>query len=487
MKKFEPTFESLRQFECPKWFKDAKFGIWSHWGPQSVPMYGDWYARTMYIEGSDAYKYHLRHYGHPSEFGYKDLCELWKAEKFDPDALMDLYVRAGAKYFVAQAVHHDNFFNYDSKVNKFNSVNVGPKKDICMEWKKAAEKHGLPFGLTEHLAASFSWFAVNKGADKKGPYAGIPYDGNDPDCPFYYNNKEHYVENTQDPYAVVPWYTQNEDFHRYWLDSMKELIDKFEPDLLYSDGALPFHLYWGAEKTDDSNPYAEGLEAVSYLYNKSIEKYGENRAVYNQKERAKEIYSVGILDIEKSQLSEISSDVWQTDTCIGNWFYDVRQDYKTPGHIIEMLVDIISKNGVMLLNILQRPDGSIDKEAVYILEELEKWFKICAEAVYETEPWRVAAEGDSAVIINKFQEDRVVWRDSDFRFVKKDNFVYAYIMATPESRVSVIKSFTENEKIKSVTLLGYGKVEFSQAFGVLTVKLPAEMPTSYTNCLKIEL
>ncbi|MBQ5602599.1 MAG: alpha-L-fucosidase [Clostridia bacterium] len=487
MKKFEPTFESLRQFECPKWFKDAKFGIWSHWGPQSVPMYGDWYARAMYIEGSDAYKYHLRHYGHPSEFGYKDLCELWKAEKFDPDALMDLYVRAGAKYFVAQAVHHDNFFNYDSKVNKFNSVNVGPKKDICMEWKKAAEKRGLPFGLTEHLAASFSWFAVNKGADKKGPYAGVPYDGNDPDCPFYYDNKEHYVENPQDPYAVVPWYTQNEDFHRYWLDSMKELIDKFEPDLLYSDGALPFHLYWGAEKTDDSNPYAEGLEAVSYLYNKSIEKYGENRAVYNQKERAKEIYSVGILDIEKSQLSEISSDVWQTDTCIGNWFYDVRQDYKTPGHIIEMLVDIISKNGVMLLNILQRPDGSIDKEAVYILEELEKWFKICAEAVYETEPWRIAAEGDSAVIINKFQEDRVAWRDSDFRFVKKDNFVYAYIMAAPESRVSVIKSFTENEKVRSVTLLGYGKVEFSQAFGVLTVKLPAEMPTSYTNCLKIEL
>ena len=487
MKKFEPTFESLRQFECPKWFKDAKFGIWSHWGPQSVPMYGDWYARTMYIEGSDSYKYHLRHYGHPSEFGYKDLCELWKAEKFDPDALMDLYVRAGAKYFVAQAVHHDNFFNYDSKVNKFNSVNVGPKRDICMEWKNAAKKHGLPFGLTEHLAASFSWFAVNKGADKKGPYAGVPYDGNDPSCPFYYNNKEHYVENTQDPYAVVPWYTQNEDFHRYWLDSMKELIDKFEPDLLYSDGALPFHLYWGAEKTDDSNPYAEGLEAVSYLYNKSIEKYGENRAVYNQKERAKEIYSVGILDIEKSQLSEISSDVWQTDTCIGNWFYDVRQDYKTPGHIIEMLVDIISKNGVMLLNILQRPDGSIDKEAVYILEELEKSFKICAEAVYETEPWRVAAEGDSAVIINKFQEDRVAWRDSDFRFVKKDNFVYAYVMAAPKSRISVIKSFTENEKIKSVTLLGYGKVEFSQAFGVLTVKLPAEMPTSYTNCLKIEL
>lgn len=486
MKKFEPSFESLTQFECPKWFKDAKFGIWSHWGPQSVPMFGDWYARKMYIEGSDCYKYHLRHYGHPSEFGYKDICKLWKAEKFDADALMDLYYRAGARYFVAQAMHHDNFFNYDSKVNGFNSVNIGPERDICMEWKNAAKKRGLPFGLTEHLGASFSWWAVNKGADKYGPYAGVPYDGNDPDCPFYYDNGEHYDKNSES-YKVDPWYTQNEKFHQYWLDTMKELIDRFEPDLLYSDGALPFGTHWENTSTYVSNAYSKGLTAVSYLYNKSIEKHGENRAVYTQKDRSKQIYSVGVLDIEKSQLAGISPDVWQTDTCIGNWFYDVRQDYKKPGHIIEMLIDIISKNGVMLLNILQRPDGSIDKEAVYILEELEKWFKICAEAVYATEPWRVAAEGESAVIINRFQEDKVAWRSSDFRFVSKDNFVYAYMMAVDENRTAVIKSFNESEKVKSVTLLGHGKVEFSQAFGILTVKLPEEMPTNYTNCLKIEL
>ena len=129
--KFEATFDSLYGYECPAWFNDVKFGIWSHWGPQSVPMCGDWYAKNMYIEGSDQYKYHVRHYGHPSKFGYKDICKLWKAEKFDPDALMDLYYKAGARYFVAQATHHDNFFNYDSKVNRMNSVNVGPGKDIC--------------------------------------------------------------------------------------------------------------------------------------------------------------------------------------------------------------------------------------------------------------------------------------------------------------------------------------------------------------------
>ena len=159
--KFSPSFESLTQYRCPDWFLDAKFGIWSHWGPQSVPMFGDWYARNMYIQGSPQYLYHLRHYGHPSKFGYKDLCALWKAEKFDPDALMDLYVKAGARYFVGQDIHHDHFFNYPSKLNRFNSMEVGPHKDICGMWKAAADKRGLPFGLTEHLGASFSWWRVN--------------------------------------------------------------------------------------------------------------------------------------------------------------------------------------------------------------------------------------------------------------------------------------------------------------------------------------
>ena len=143
-KQYKPTFESLYEYQCPEWFRDAKFGIWSHWGPQSVPMYGDWYARNMYIEGTPQYLYHIRHYGHPSKFGYKDLVKLWKAENFDPEGLMDLYYKAGARYFMSQASHHDHFFNYASKLNRFNSVDVGPHKDICGLWQKAAQNITFP-------------------------------------------------------------------------------------------------------------------------------------------------------------------------------------------------------------------------------------------------------------------------------------------------------------------------------------------------------
>ncbi len=165
---FSPDWDSPGAFQCPDWFCDAKFGIWSHWGPQSVPMFGDWYARNMYIQGSPQYLYHLRHYGHPSRVGYKDICRLWKAEAFDPDELMVLYRRAGARYFVGQAMHHDHFFNFPSRLNRFNSVQVGPGKDICGLWKAASDRQGMPFGLTEHMGASFSWWRVNKWSDTHG-------------------------------------------------------------------------------------------------------------------------------------------------------------------------------------------------------------------------------------------------------------------------------------------------------------------------------
>lgn len=470
-KKFAASFESLYEYTCPQWFRDVKFGIWSHWGPQSVPMYGDWYARNMYIEDSPQYRYHVRHYGHPSKFGYKDICKLWKAEKFDPEALMELYYKAGARYFVAQATHHDNFFNYASKVNRMNSVNVGPGKDICALWKAAADKYNMPFGLTEHLAASFSWWQGNKGCDKYGPYAGVPYDGNDPEYrDFYHDNYEH-------PNGNTPWLTSNTKFMEYWTAAVNEMIDTFHPDLLYSDSELPF----GGEF------YQVGLDAVARLYNTSIDQNGENRAVYTQKNRDPKIFKVGTLDIEKSQLPGIQPDPWETDTCIGNWFYDVRQEYKKPGHIIEMLIDIVSKNGTMLLNVLQKPDGTIDDWAVYILEEIAKWYAIASEGIYGTRPWRIFGEGDSKVIIDGFKEVAVPWNSSDYRFTSKGKDVYAFMMRAPESRVAVIKSFTPDEKVSAVKLLGGDALPFSQSFGVLTVKLPEKLPTEYTNCLKITL
>ena len=480
---FEPTFESLRTYTAPDWFRDAKFGIWSHWGPQSVPMFGDWYARNMYVEGTPQYEYHLRHYGHPSKFGFKDICALWKAEKFDPEGLMEKYRRAGARYFMAQATHHDHFFNYDSAVNRMNSVKVGPHKDILALWQAAAQKYGMPFGISEHLGTSFSWWRVNKGCDKYGPYAGVPYDGCDPAWQdFYHANQEHYAE---DPGGCVPWYTTNKKYHEYWLRCVTEMIERFHPDLLYTDGALPFGECQKDDPSDqDPGVYACGLQAVARLYNASIDRYGENRAVYLQKDRRPEIYGVGVLDIEKSQLPGIMPEPWHTDTCIGNWFYDVHYPYKRPDQIIEMLVDIISKNGVMLLNILQRPDGTIDEDADYILDKIGGWFAVCGEAVYGTRPWRVFSEGDTFVRIEGFREDKTDWTPSDIRFVQKDGAVYAFLMGARGGETLALRSF-RNQEIHGAELLGYGPVPFRKEFGVLLVSLPDRLPAFCANALKI--
>ena len=491
---FKATFDSLYEYECPDWFRDAKFGVWSHWGPQSVPMCGDWYARNMYIQDSPQYLYHLRHYGHPSKFGYKDICNLWKAENFDPDGLMDLYYKAGARYFVAQAMHHDHFFNYDSGLNRMNSAKVGPQKDICALWQKAAQRHNLPFGLTEHLGATFSWWKVNKWSDAYGPFAGVPYDGNDPEYrDFYMDNYEHAGDKNP---ASSPWYTKNEKHHAYWISVMKELVDRFSPELLYSDGSLPFGDHWhsgdqGTNAFDEA--YRYGLEAVAYLYNASIAKNGKNNAVYLQKDRRPEIHKVGIMDIEKSQLPGIAERPWHTDTCIGNWFYDAKMPFKKPGHIIEMIVDIASKNGSMLLNILQRPDGSIDDEAKFILDEIGGWFNVCGEAIYGTRPYKVFGEGGVKAVIEGFREEKASWGGDDFRYTQKAGNIYAFIMGPDESRICVLRSLSD-ERVKSVRLLdgsagaaGGRPVEFAQNYGVLTVKLPPELPQKYTNCLKLEI
>ena len=479
--RFEPTFESLRTYEAPAWFRDAKFGVWSHWGPQSVPMFGDWYARNMYIEGTPQYEYHVRHYGHPSKFGYKDLCALWKAEKFDPEALAEKYYKAGARYLMTQGTHHDHFFNYNSKINRMNSVNVGPGKDILALWKKAADRLGMPFGISEHLGASFSWWRVNKGCDKSGPYAGVPYDGNDPAyLDFYHDNKAYIGE---DPETFEPWYTPDEKYRDYWQRCVAEMIDTFHPDLLYTDGVLPFGDHW--EKPFCApEEYRRGLETVAKLYNTSIADHGENRAVYLQKDRRPEIFKVGVLDIEKSQLPGIMPDPWHTDTCIGNWFYDVHYPYKRPEQIIEMLVDIISKNGCMLLNILQRPDGTIDDDAEFILDQIGKWFAVNSEAVYGTRPWRVFGEGETRVKIEGFTENKTDWNRSDFRFVQKDGAVYAFMMNAAGGDTAVLRSFAD-QPVRSVELLGAGPVPFVREMGVLLVRLPDRLPSICANVLKI--
>jgi alpha-L-fucosidase len=476
---FEPSWESLREYVCPEWFRDAKFGIWSHWGPQSAPMFGDWYARNMYRQGTDQYLHHWRVYGHPSKHGWKDVVKTWKAENFDPDGLMQLYADAGARYFFAQAVHHDNFDNWDSAHNPWNSVKVGPKKDIVGLWQAAAQKLGMHFGVSEHLGATFSWWSHNKGHDTTGPYAGVPYDGNDPAY------EDFYLPNHDQPRVAQQgenWYTQDTWWHERWFDRIKDLIDKYNPDLLYSDGAVPFGKY--------------GMGIIAHLYNSNAARHGgQNLAVYNQKDRNPAVYKVGVLDIERNVLGDSFRYPWQTDTCVGGWFYDVRRIYKTSQQVIEMLVDIVAKNGNLLLNFTQLPDGTLDDECLSIVSDMAVWNKVNAEGIYGTRPWHIAMEGKTNAPQDRFREEQLPWTPEDYRFTSNGKVIYAFQMAWPEEGQALIKSFTTGSggyrlhvaEIENVELLGYGgKLAFEHTGAGLEIRgLPDASPVQCAHCFKI--
>jgi alpha-L-fucosidase len=475
---YEASFESLRQFRCPDWFRDAKFGIWSHWGAQSVPRQGDWYARNMYIPGTAAYRHHWRTYGHPSKSGYKDIVTRWKAERFDPDALADLYARAGARYLVAQAVHHDHFLNYPSAIHRWNAGAMGPGKDIVGLWHDAARARGLRFGITEHLGATYTWMARSKGADTVGPYAGVPYDGNDPEFEDLYLPGPVGRDRSTGAAVQDPWYTSDPWWHRRWLDLATEMIDRYRPDLFYTDGPLPF----------GDGAFESGLRAVSRLYNTSAAGHdGENQAVYNQKGRGPDLEAIGVLDVERSQEPDVRPFVWQTDTCVGQWFYDDRAEYKTPGHVIELLIDVVAKNGNLLLNIPQLPDGTIDEECTFLLEELAGWIAVCGEGIHGTRPFRVSGEGPSQVAIEGFREDAVAWTAQDYRFTRRDRTLYAFQMRWPADGRAVITSLDPGERVSAVRLLGGGELPFEQRAGQLTITLPPRLPTRYPHCLALQL
>ena len=500
---FEPTWESLAGYRCPGWFRDAKLGIWSHWGPQSVPMYGDWYARHMYMEGHPQYLYHWRVYGHPSKMGYKDIVKRWKAERFDPNGLMELFVKAGAKYFVAQATHHDNFDNWNSEYQSWNSVKVGPKKDIVGLWRDAAKAFNLPFGVTEHLERTYRWGSFSKGCDQSGPYAGVPYDGSDPAfADLYMDNADAYEwfkkEVTKRKGTLVPnkpWWNETDPdcidvrrsvqqtfpspewWKQRWYDRVKDVLDKYQPELLYSDSSLPFEGY--------------GLNIVAHLYNSSMKRNGENLGVYNMKTRDEKVYSIGVLDLERTMKQEIFPPPWQTDTSVGDWFYNVRDVYKTAKEVIELLVDIVSKNGNLLLNFPQRPDGSLDDECLHILSGMAGWIKINGEGIYGTRPWRVSGEGADATSEDRVREDALsarMWSTQDFRFTEKGGKVYAFQFKRPEDGKVRIRSFFQKsgERARAVDLLGYnGSLSFQQDSEGLHIQLPPEEAPMFVHCFRI--
>ncbi len=392
---FQGNLDSLKQYECPDWFRDAKFGIWAHWGPQAVPMMGDWYAKHMYVQGHPQYEHHLATYGHPSEHGYQEIIALWKAEKWDPDRLMALYKKAGARYFVSMGSHHDNFYLWNSKLHEWNAVNMGPHRDVVGEWQKAAQKYGLRFGVSEHLGASFTWFQPSHGADKTGPKAGVPYDGADPK----YQDLYHFPAQPDD----TGWYSKDPRWQQQWFERIKELVDNYHPDLLYTDGGVPF----GNEV---------GTSLIAHLYNSdAARRGGKLDVVYTCKQKSEGRW---VEDLERGVMPKINPYPWQTDTSIGDWYYNKNWKFRPVNWTIHMLVDIVSKNGNLLLNVVQRPDGSLDPEVETALEELADWIAVHGEAIYDTRPWLVYGEGGIRYKGGHFEED-FNYTAQDIRFTTK--------------------------------------------------------------------
>ena len=479
---FTGSMDSLTNYSCPDWFRDAKFGIWAHWGPQSVPMEGDWYARKMYIAddvdkktgkhtGPTAdYKDHLARYGHPSTNGWKDIVPLWKAEKWEPEKLMELYKQAGAKYFVSMGSHHDNFFLWHSKLHQWNSVLVGPHRDVVGEWQAAAKKNGLPFGVSEHLGASFWWFQVAHGSDPSGPFAGVPYDGANS------NNWDLYHFPAAD---TNRWYSNDPRWHQQWYDEIKELVDNYQPDLLYSDGGVAF-----------GPTNIVGMSQIANLYNDSIQHHhGRQMAVYNCKQISGGLW---VQDYERGGGSTIDLYPWQNDTSIGDWFYNKHWKYQPLSWTVRMLVDIVSKNGNLLLNVVLRPDGSLDPEAETMLHELADWTAVNGEAIYGSRPWLIYGEGSSKVERSgNFNDTKVAYSAKDIRFTTKGRTLYAIALGWPEESKLTIHALAKRDngsvnKIKRVELLGYkGKLKFTQTVQGLTVELPDKKISDLTCSLKI--
>lgn len=465
---FQPTLDSLKQYKTPEWFRDAKFGIWAHWGPQAVPMDGDWYARGMYEPGNKHYKYQLEHYGHPSTNGYKDIIPLWKAEKWDPDRLMALYKKAGARYFVSMGSHHDNFYLWKSKLHRWNALNMGPHRDVVGDWQKAARKYGLKFGVSEHLGASFTWFQSSHRADKEGPFAGVPYDGADPK----YQDLYHFPAEPGDN----AWYSRDPRWHQQWFDRIKELVDNYQPDLLYTDGGVPF----GNEV---------GLSMIAHLYNSSASRHhGKPEVVYTCKQKSEGRW---IEDLERGVMPRINPDPWQTDTSIGDWYYNRDWKFRPVSWTIHMLADIVAKNGNLLLNVVQRPDGSLDPEVERDLETLAAWNAINGEAIFGTRPWLVYGEGPVRAKGGHFKED-FAYTAGDIRFTTKGKTLYAIALGWPDNGRLLVRSLAKPvaqdiNNISSIRLLGYkGKLQWRQSPEGLTVNMPAQKPSDYAVTLKLE-
>ena len=490
---YRPRWESLLQYEAPEWYRDAKFGIWAHWSPQCVPEDGDWYARKMYMPETQEYKFQLEHYGHPSRFGYKDLCAQWTLLNWDPDALIQRYKDAGARLFIALANHHDGFDAWDSKHQPWNAASHGPHRDVVGTWAAAARKQGLRFGVTVHQARNWWWFQTSHGADKTGPYAGVPYDGvltaGEGKEQWWQGLDPQRLYSVKHPENALP----DASYVKNFYDRTRDLIDQHDPDLLYFDNSL-LPLGWG------------GMNVGAYFYNHNLQTHGgKMEAVLNVKQVPDRLAKAVVADHERGLTSEIMPYTWQSETCIGQWHYQ-RALYEKPGEyggylpprdVIHWLIDTVSKNGTFILNIPGMPDGTIDSKEIAVLDQIAAWLKINGEAIYATRPWKVYGEGPSKVETGSFKGNSISkLGPKDIRFTrnKANTAIYAIFMGWPEGQMRIASlgtaSKTDPGKIRHVSVLGSdAKIKWKQTPEGLRVELPRQSYSAndYGAAVKIAL
>jgi alpha-L-fucosidase len=468
---FRPDWESLQKYEVPEWYKDAKFGIFIHWGVYSVPAFGnEWYPRNMYREGSEEYKHHLATYGPQDKFGYKDFIPMFKAERFDPAAWAELFKKAGAKYVVPVAEHHDGFAMYDSGLSDWTATKMGPHGDLIGQLAQAVRAEGLHFGVSSHRVEHNFYLGVGR---------TIPSDVNDPQYAAFYGPAHTWLEAPSGTPVSNDFTYVSSAWADDWLARDAELVEKYHPDVIYFD-------WWIGQPSIRRNL----TRFAAFYYNSSLQ-YGDHLGVINYKDYAMQEHA-GVLDVERGQLSDIRPLPWQTDTSVSNksWGYIKDDTFKSPEFVVHQLVDIVSKNGNLLLNVGPRPDGTIPHEVRQVLLDVGAWLTANGEAIYGTRPWKIYGEGPTKVAAGSFHDTETAnYKPEDFRFTSKGDVLYAIGLGWPSNGEAVIHSLAPtagSEKVKNVMLLGSGaKTQFEQRADGLHVQLPAQAPSQYAYVLRV--